>query len=262
MNPLTAWRQWLTASDLSPQTIRLRTYQMRRFADHHPNLLGVKTAHLTQWLARPEWSTETRRSQLAALRSFYGWAYASGLTTSDPSRLLARIRSTRQRVRHPAPEGAIQIALATSDSRTQLMILLGYREALRRGEIAVVHSDDLIEDLAGWSLLVHGKGRRDRIIPLADDIAARLRSLPPGWAFPGKVDGHLSAGHVGVLLSRALPAHWTGHTLRHRWATTAYARTGDIRAVQEVLGHASVATTQIYVEIPDDALRAAVNAAA
>lgn len=261
MNPLTTWQTWLQAANLSPQTIRLRAYQMSRFARSHPDLLGVGVDSLVEWLGRPQWSTDTKRSQRAALRSFYGWAHATGLIETDPSRLLPKIQPAKHQPR-PAPEDVIESGLASADERTRLMIILGAREGMRRGEIAKVHSDDLIRDLTGWSLVVHGKGRKERIIPLADDVATMLLARPAGWAFPGGVDGHLSDDRVGVLLSRALPGHWTAHPLRHRFGTVVYRRTGDIRAVQELLGHESLATTQQYVGIDEDTLRAAVLAAA
>lgn len=64
-----------------------------------------------------------------------------------------------------------------------------------------------------------------------------------------------------ALLSRALPEGWTGHTLRHRMASVSYAATRDLLAVGAVLGHSRPETTQRYVRMPDDALRAAVSAA-
>jgi integrase len=258
---LTAWRAWLVACDLSPQTIRLRCYQLARFAEHHPTLRAVTTDELTGWLARTGWATDTRRSQLAALRSFYGWAHASGRLSTDPSRLLPRIRPA-QHVPRPASERAVRVAMIGSDARVRLMLTLAVRQGLRRGEIALVHSDDITEDLDGWSLTVHGKGRKDRTIPLADDVADQLRGLPAGWAFPGLSDGHLSAGHVGVLMARALPDGLTAHTLRHRFATKAYGATRDLLAVQELLGHARPETTRGYILLPGDSLRAAVTGAA
>lgn len=62
-------------------------------------------------------------------------------------------------------------------------------------------------------------------------------------------------------MSELLPGRWTAHTLRHRFGTVTYAADHDIRAVQELLGHASVATTQIYTAVPDDAKRRAALAA-
>jgi integrase len=156
----------------------------------------------------------------------------------------------------------VKVAMIAADARTRLMLVLAVRQGLRRGEIALVHSDDVIEDLAGWTLRVHGKGRKDRDVPLAEDVATMLRTLPSGWAFPGGTDGHLSAGHVGVLMARALPGDLTAHTLRHSFATKAYAATRDLLAVQELLGHARPDTTRTYVQLPDDALRRAVAGAA
>ncbi len=257
---LAAWRDWLTACDLSPQTIRLRCYQLARFCESHPQPRSVTVDGLAAWLGRPGWSTETRRSQLASLRSFYGWLHATGRIASDPSRLLPRIRPAQHKPR-PAPERAVRVAMIAADSRTRLMLTLAVRQGLRRGEIAQVHSDDLMEDLTGWTLRVHGKGRKDRDVPLADDVADQLRALPAGWAFPGP-DGHLSAGHVGVLMARALPGDLTAHTLRHAFATKVYRSTRDLLAVQELLGHSRPETTRAYVLLAEDTLRKAVESAA
>ena len=61
--PISDWRAWYSASDPSPQTLRLRTYQLTRFAESHPDLLAVTTDDLTRWLGRTGWSTETRRAR-------------------------------------------------------------------------------------------------------------------------------------------------------------------------------------------------------
>jgi integrase len=257
-----AWRTWLFARDLSPETIRLRVYQVRRFAESHPQLLAVGVDELNAWLGRPGWSTNTRRSQLAALRSFYGWAHATGRIVADPSRLLARIRPAQLRPR-PAPARSVRVAMIGAQARTRLMLTLAVRQGLRRGEIALVNTaTDLVEDLVGWSLIVHGKGRKERTVPLAGDVAEMLLALPAGWVFPGLTGGHLSAGHVGVLMARALPDGLTAHTLRHAFATNAYRATRDLLAVQELLGHSKPETTRAYIMLPEDALRAAVEAAA
>lgn len=80
--------------------------------------------------------------------------------------------------------------------------------------------------------------------------------------FPAQIDGHMSAGYVTKLISRALPDGVTAHMLRHRFATVAYSGQKDLRAVQILLGHSSIATTQIYTEVPDDDLRLTAAAAA
>ena len=139
------------------------------------------------------------------------------------------------------------------------MIRLAGEHGLRRAEIAVVHTRDVTHDLLGYSLIVHGKGGRERQVPLADDVADAILDAA-GYAFPGKIDGHLSPWWVGKLVSRLLPAGWTTHTLRHRFATVSYAEDHDVFAVQDLMGHASPATTLRYVQLPDDAKRRLVAA--
>lgn len=79
--------------------------------------------------------------------------------------------------------------------------------------------------------------------------------------FPGDDDGHLSARWVGKLAVNVLPAPWTIHTLRHSFASRAYAVEHDLFVVQDLLGHASPATTRVYVAIQDGRHRATVLAA-
>lgn len=257
-----AWCAWLVAGGASRATVALRRYQIVRLGQSFgrrspwslsPDDLGV-------WLASHEWGLESLRSYRSAVRSFYGWAHASGKVESDPSRLLRRVRRSAPRPR-PAPEPVIDAALAAADGRARLMLLLGSREGLRRGEIALIRGSDVTRDDAGWSLLVHGKGGKERTVPLLDEIGEMLGGAGPGWAFPNGRGGHLSPGHVSVILRRSLGS-CTAHQLRHRFGTVAYQRSHDIRAVQELLGHASVATTQVYTAIDLAALRAAVNSAA
>ncbi len=255
------WRLWLAAAGKSRATITLRTNQLYRFAEQHqPKPIDATAGQMIAWIATPGWAPDTRKSHRAALVSFFGWAHAFGHITVDESRKLPPIRVPAG-VARPAPESAVTRALLASELREWIMIKLAAHHGLRRGEIARIHSDHLLEDLSGWSLRVHGKGGKIRVIPLDDETATALRTLPDGWAFPSPRGGHLTEGHVGVLISRALPGKWTAHPLRHRFATTAYAGTRDLLAVQELLGHSRPDTTRGYIQLPQDALRAAVSAA-
>lgn len=211
-------------------------------------------------MARYDWSRETLRSYRAAFRSFYGWGHAIGLTGHDPARLLRKVPATIGLPR-PASEDVVSIALAGAPDRVWLMLMLGSRHGLRRGEIAVVSTRDLRVDGHDWSLLVHGKGGKDRIVPLLLGVARMIRDRPPGWVFPNGLGGHLSPAHVGKLLARAMAHQATPHQLRHRFASKSYQATNDIRAVQELLGHSSVATTQRYTAVADGALRRAIQSA-
>lgn len=258
---LGGWNEWLIAAGRPESTINLRLYQLRRFAAAHPDPWAVTQANLVGWLGQPGWAAEYRRSHRSALRGFYGWACASGHADNNPAALLPPIKPGQYRPR-PTPEEIVGAALdETVDTRVQLMVLLAASQGMRRGEIAQVHSRDLSRDLYGWSLRVHGKGDKERVIPLQEEVASRLQAIP-GWAFPGQVGGHLSPRWVGTLIKRALSGGWTAHTLRHRFATVAYHGSRDLLAVQELLGHARPETTRRYVQMPNEALRAAISHAA
>ncbi|NLA65716.1 MAG: tyrosine-type recombinase/integrase, partial [Leucobacter sp.] len=139
---------------------------------------------------------------------------------------------------------------------------LAGEHGLRRAEIAVVHTADLIPASDGFSLRVHGKGGKTRIVPLSDQLAYHLARHPDGYLFPGDIDGHLSPRRVAQLARMVLPAEWTLHKLRHMFATRAYAVSHDLVSVQELLGHVSIATTRAYVAKDQTALRTVVNAVA
>lgn len=260
-SPLAEWRAWLVCAGRPASTIKLRMYQVQRFGLDNPGPWAQTQQSMVVWLAAQSWSPESRRSYRSALRGFYGWAYASGYIGHDPAALLPPIRPTQHSAR-PTPEQVLEDALVAADPRVHLMVLLAGRQGLRRGEIAQVHSRDVARDLYGWSLRVHGKGDRERVIPLQDDVARRLIELEPGWAFPGQIDGHLSPRWVGTLVKGALADGWTTHTLRHRFATVTYRGSRDLLAVQTLLGHSKPETTRLYVQLPDDALRAAMGHAA
>lgn len=139
------------------------------------------------------------------------------------------------------------------------MLRLANELGMRRGEVAQVHPEnDLVRDLSGWSLVVHGKGQRQRVLPLPDDLAAILRNAGPGYLFPSPEGGHLSAHWVGTLVSRALADGTTMHQLRHLCATEIHNETHDVRLVQTILGHASLATTQRYLAVDETKIRDAV----
>lgn len=261
---LDRWTSWLRAAGRPVTTVALRRYHLERVAREltvDPWVLTVD--QLVGWLGSHNWSPETRRSYRASLRSFYGWAQATGRRTDSPAHLLPPVQVPRGRPR-PTPDDAYRIALACSDPRSRLIVQLAAACGLRRGEIARIHTSDLETDLLGWCLRVTGKGGHVRSVPLPDALATQIAAAPRGYLFPSNrsTDGHLTPHHVGVIVSRLLPQGWACHTLRHRCATTAYAATKDLRAVQELLGHAKPETTARYTQIPQEAVRAAMNMAA
>lgn len=262
MSALMIWFGWfarfeseLSAGNLSAETRRLRAYHLRRFAQDHADVEPgtVTREQIVAWLAGHEWSAETRRSYRASLRRFFAWAHSAGLIDGDPTATLPTIRPPRALPR-PAPDDAVADAVLGAPERTRLMIELIAATGMRRGECSRVHARDAVPDLVGWSLRITGKGGHVRMVPLPDRLAAVVRAAD-GWLFHGQIDGHLSARRVGELVAEALPGTWTAHTLRHRYATRAYAVSHDLRAVQELLGHAKPETTAIYTRVADDRLR-------
>lgn len=221
---------------------------------------SVEPLQLVAWFNRQHWATETRRGHRATLRAFYGWAASEGLVEASPAAALPIVRPAPPRP-NPCSESAYVEALAKAGVRERLMIRLGAEIGLRRAEVAQVHNSDLTRDLDGWSLRVHGKGGRERYLPLPPLLAQELLSLPAGWAFPGDDDGHLSPRWVGTLVSRLLPDPWTMHSLRHRFAARTHEVERDLVIVQELLGHASIVTTRNYVPVRRDRLRLTVEAA-
>lgn len=249
------WGSYLISGSKPSTTLYLRQYHLRRFADQHGHLdpWEVTVDDLTAWLASYEWAPETRRSYQGSLRSFFHWAHVSGRVSVDPAALLPTIKPPDAQPR-PAPEEFFRDALRQATPRIAMMVELAGFAGLRRGEIAQASREDVEPDPGGWVLFVHGKGRRERRVPLLPGFARELRAAQTGYLFPGSIGGHLSAPYVGKLISSVLPDGWSAHSLRHRFSAKFYEHERDIRATQQVLGHASVVTTQRYTPVPAGAL--------
>ncbi|MGB7234482.1 MAG: tyrosine-type recombinase/integrase [Rhodococcus sp. (in: high G+C Gram-positive bacteria)] len=255
---ISAWDEELRSAGRSPETRYTRVYHLRRFAHDHPKTepWDMTREHLVKWMARHEWKPETRRSYRSSLATFYRWGHAQGHIAVDPAYTLPPVKIPRARPR-PAPNDVVDDALRDVDLRVRMMILVLAFTGMRRGELARLHTNMLERDLHGYQLRIIGKGGHERLIPVDNSLASTLRALPQGWVFPGQINGHISPHYAGKLVSRALGDGWTAHTLRHRFASLAYAVERDIRAVQELLGHASVTTTQIYTYVPELSIRRA-----
>ena len=258
------WRGHLRMRGLSTATITLRVDHVRSIARAcgtagPDSLTGLE---LTDLCASRQWSAEHRKGVRASLRSFYSYLVERGLAAEDISLALPAVKSAMPRPR-PATDDIWAQIMATAPPRERLMARLAGEAGLRRAEVAQVHRDDMVADGSGWTLIVHGKGGKQRGVPLTASLAADIdAAASTGFLFPGDVDGHMSPMWVGVLISRLMPEGWSMHKLRHRFATRGYAGTGNLRAVQEALGHASVATTQRYTAVSGREIRAVADAAA
>lgn len=251
---LAEYSRWCVSGGAALSTIRLRLYYLERFAVvHDGNPYAVNIDDLTAFLSEPGWAPETRKSARASLRSFYRFAADTGRVNFDPTRKLLAVRVPAGKPK-PTPEATVAAALSRANPQQRLMVMLAAFAGLRCGEIAQVRAEDVVNG----SLRVRGKGGKERIIPLHPAVARRIPT-ERGWLFPSPYGGHLKANSVSVILKRVLgQSGYTAHTLRHRFATQAYAATHDLRAVQELLGHSKPETTMRYTLVPDDSLRAAV----
>ena len=259
---LDRWELYLRAGGRSERTVETRIRHVRQVARG----LGTASPHdvdtdmLMRYLGRQRWAAETRHGYYESLRLFYRWLYPKG---SSPAEWLPVV-PRRPGAPRPVPLDVLHEAVAAADRRTRLILCLGACAGLRASEIAAVHGRDVLDDGTGVSLMVAGKGGRVRRVPLADWLARAVVAAcngGGGWCFPSKYGGHLSGAHVSKLAAVVLRDGWTLHTLRHRFATSAYSAERDLLAVQRLLGHASVATTQRYAAPPEDALRRAIEAA-
>lgn len=269
--PLVAFERYLWARGVAPSTVRAYSDLMRSFARAHSQLepFAVTVDDLFEWMAGKQWARETRRGRKSALRTFYGWAIDTGRMAEDPTARMPKVKAGDP-VARPATDAEYAQALATAGPRWRLALRLAAELGLRRAEVAQVHTGDLRDDEQGTTwLTVRGKGDKVRRLPMPGALAASVRAAGPGYVFPGRIvekqaharaEGHLSARYVGKELAAILPAGVTMHALRHRFATKAYNVNRDVFTVQRLLGHASPATTQRYVQVADERMRDLVEA--
>lgn len=156
-----------------------------------------------------------------------------------------------------AADADVRRALLNASPRDRALVMLGRYACLRLSEISSLHMGDRNGDL----LTVLGKGDKQRFVDVNDPLMLALRALeeeqPYGYYFPGE-NRHLHPQSVHKIIKRV--TGWNPHALRHAGATAAYRATLDLRAVQEMLGHSSLATTQRYLHVANDARRRAAHA--
>lgn len=221
----------------------------------------LDAGHLAEYLDAQEWARETTRSRLTTLEAFYRWAKKRQLVRRNPAKALDKVKAGEPNP-NPVPDRVYLAALVRADEDEALWIDLAAEHGLRRGEIAVIHSRDIVETLLGFDLIVHGKGRKLRRVPLTPAMARALMRRPEGFAFPGEVEGHVSARWLGKRVNRLLEGPWTIHKLRHRAATRFWvAGEHDPYAVAELMGWANINMVKVYVRQPETRLRSIVLAA-
>lgn len=251
------YRDYLESGTLSPRTVELRLYHLGRIrAFINKPVDEVTLEDLASYSRGRPWAPNTKAVVRACMSVFFRWAVDNEHLTKNPAAKLMPVRVPPGKPK-PANDDALRNAYAIADPKVWLMLALGARAGLRAMEIAQVHSRDVMSDQGGYALRILGKGGKTRLVPLDVDLAEMLLAKN-GYAFPGKIDGHYSPAYVSRIVSKVLPQGVTAHKLRHRFATRAYrGSNSNLRAVQELLGHSSIATTQVYVSVDADELRQA-----
>jgi integrase/recombinase XerC len=215
--------------------------------------------------------------RLASLRTFYKFAQREGLAASNPAKPLRNPRPDRKLPHFLSTDEVGRLLQAPSATtplglRDRAILETMYSAGLRVSEAVGINDGDL--DLAERLIRIRGKGRRERLAPIGSFavkaiqrwLAIRTLSAkePRGLLAPlftNKRGGRLTTRSVHRMLLKhlkltGLDLRTTPHTLRHSFATHLLDRGADIRSVQELLGHKSLVTTQIYTHVSTAALRA------
>jgi len=230
------------------------------------------------FLGEQNYSPATLARKIATLRSFYKWGNRLGFTTTNPMTLIRTPRQSKRLPKAITIEQIEQLLAAPKDSdvlgrRDRAMLETLYSTGIRVSELVGLNYDDL--DFENEAMHVRGKGRKERIVPLGSHALGAIRryiemmssdtKFSPIWAarsegaeslpmFLNKHGNRLSSRSVRRKLDKYLRAVGldptiSPHTLRHSFATHLLDNGADLRSVQELLGHQSLSTTQVYTHL-------------
>jgi site-specific recombinase XerD len=251
VSDVTAFADWMSRSDIAGPE-------------------GVERLHLRRYLASlgtRKLARATIARKAAALRCYFSWLIRQGRLDSDPARSL-RAPSGGGRLPRGLSGGEmgrlLDVPAGTAVDRRDLAVLeLLYAAGLRVSELCGLDRRDI--DLRGRTVTVLGKGGKQRRVPVHDAAVAALRAWfedgrdlmegPPEAAFVNLRGSRLGPRDVRRILDRRAESPTHPHALRHTYATHLLDGGADLRVVQELLGHASLATTQVYTHVSKERLR-------
>jgi site-specific recombinase XerD len=237
---------------------------------------AIDRIHLRRYLAYVGTSGLSRRTaarRASALRRYFGWLHHTGAVGADPSRGLSAPKGEGRLptvVRRSDLERLLEPPAGDDDAtavRDQAVVELLYGSGLRVGELCGLRPSDL--DLPKRLVVVWGKGSKQRQVPMSepsvDAVQAWLGYGRPAIATPdspadalflNKRGKRLTSRDVRRILDRRATSPTHPHALRHTYATHLLDGGADLRAVQELLGHGDLATTQLYTHVSKERLRA------
>jgi integrase/recombinase XerC len=287
-------RHLASERDLSPHTVAAYTHDLALFSEYLATQGNEGNAFFTSvdrlvmrgflaWLKRRGLSQRSMARAMSALRTFYRYLQREDLATANPARAVRAPKFERYLPKYldrAQADRLFDAAMARAmegafiDVRNLAILELFYATGIRLSELQGVKRADL--DLLGQQLKVRGKGRKERIVPFGTHAARALRNYEAkrdelvrlrGTAadraafFLSRTGRRLSRRGVQQVvdgfLERISDADGLStHSLRHSFATHLLDAGADLRAVQELLGHASVSTTQIYTHTSIERLKA------
>lgn len=254
---LAAWERALVGRAMAPATVAVYLQTARCLAQAH-DLRLVSTRQLEEWLAALAVSNRTRNAYVVRLRQLFKWLVREGYRPDDPCAAITLPKNPAL-VPRPLPDRWFQAVWLAAGPRERAWVALGAFCGLRASEAALVCVEDFSD---GW-LRVTGKGARTRYVPVRPEVLAAIDAW--GWPDAGRIFPGVSVKAPSVAVGKVLrqvgvPAMFTFHSFRHRFASSLYRSCGDLRVVQQLLGHSSLATTAIYLQVDDQHARASVLA--
>lgn len=267
---MAAWRTWQEAGNLSERTITERAGVIRKllaFTGAGP--LTLTPADIIAYVTRPGISNTTKATYHASIRAYCKWLVLSGQREDDPTLGTPKPKRTKG-VPRPVTAAQVDATFQAVEGRrahrrkTTLMLLLAGYAGLRVHEIAKVRGEDL--DRSAGVLYLSGKGSKSAALPVHESILEAAEGFPErGYWFPSytRSGEPVKPSAVGQALRRAMEQGGidaTPHQWRHFFATTLMRGGTDLRTVQSLMRHESLATTAIYLEVRDEDRRSAINA--
>jgi integrase/recombinase XerC len=261
----------------SAHTLRAYGNELRRFAEYlGPEARWKEIDHLTlrgflSHLHGCGLSKVSVARALAALRSMYKWLAREGVVRQNPAKLVATPRLPKKLPRVPTMEelnGLLDSGMpenASFPERDRAIFELLYGCGLRNSELVGIELGDIEE--ANGVVLVRGKGKKQRYVPLEGAAAEALKAYREARQellnaagrstrrlFINRRGGPLTTRSVGrivkqIAVARGLPPDIHPHTLRHAFGTHMLTEGADLRAIQELLGHERLSTTQKYTQL-------------
>lgn len=254
----------LTRRGLASTTIQARRSKLRSF-DRRIGLAAATPEDVELFLDSRNLSAKSRYDWISHLSCFYRWAIDNGRLTDDPTARLLRPK-LRRRLPRPIATGDLVTALQMADPVMRAWLTLMAFGGLRCVEVARLEVDDLL-----WEdglVRVHGKGDKERLVPIHSEVRQVLRSLRlpnRGRVFRRPRGG----GYPAAQVSREVSAYMsdlgiaaTAHQCRHWFGTHVYRQSRDLRVTQELLGHSSPTSTAIYADWSRQEAKRAVEALA